>query len=86
MKKDKPQSSFVNIGSSSLLIIFLILSLVTFAVLSLSGAKSDYTFSEKLAIRQSITRLPTRQRRFLKKLMKPLLHVPEPILIPILRL
>ena len=49
MKKDKPQSSFVNIGSSSLLIIFLILSLVTFAVLSLSGAKSDYTFSEKLA-------------------------------------
>lgn len=49
MKKDKQQSSFVNIGSSSLLIIFLILSLVTFAILSLSGAKSDYSFSQRLA-------------------------------------
>lgn len=49
MKKDKPQSSFVNIGSSSLLIIFLVLSLVTFAVLSLSGAKHDYTFSQTFA-------------------------------------
>ena len=49
MKKDKQPSSFVNIGSSSLLIIFLILSLVTFAILSLSGAKSDYSFSQRLA-------------------------------------
>ena len=49
MKKDKQQSSFVNIGSSSLLIIFLILSLITFAILSLSGAKSDYSFSQRLA-------------------------------------
>lgn len=49
MKKNKPTSSFVNIGSSSLLIIFLILSLVTFAVLSLSSARSDYNFSKKLA-------------------------------------
>lgn len=49
MKKDKQQSSFVNIGSSSLLITFLILSLVTFAILSLSGAKSDYSFSQRLA-------------------------------------
>ncbi|MDE6891761.1 MAG: hypothetical protein K2P50_08205 [Lachnospiraceae bacterium] len=47
--KDKQQSYFVNIGSSSLLVIFLILCLVTFAILSLSGAKSDYTFSERLA-------------------------------------
>lgn len=45
MKNDNSQSSFVNIGSSSLLIIFLILSLVTFALLSLSGARSDYSFS-----------------------------------------
>ena len=49
MKTNNSQSSFVHIGSSSLLIIFLILSLVTFAILSLSGAKSDYSFSQKLA-------------------------------------
>lgn len=49
MKKDKEQSSFVNIGSSSLLIVFLILCLATFAILSLSSAKSDYSLSEKLA-------------------------------------
>ncbi len=49
MRKDKQQSSFVNIGSSSLLVIFLILCLVTFAILSVSSAKSDYSFSERLA-------------------------------------
>lgn len=49
MKKSKPTSSFINIGSSSLLIIFLILSLVTFSVLSLSSAQSDYNLSKKLA-------------------------------------
>lgn len=49
MKKDKQQSSFVNIGSSSLLIIFLVLCLATFAILSLSSARSDYSFSERLA-------------------------------------
>ena len=47
--KDKQQSYFVSIGSSSLLVIFLVLCLVTFAILSLSGARSDYMFSEKLA-------------------------------------
>ncbi len=47
--KDKQQSYFVNIGSSSLLVIFLVLCLVTFAILSLSSAKSDYSFSERLA-------------------------------------
>lgn len=49
MKKDKQQSSFVNIGSSSLLVIFLVLCMVTFAILSLSSARSDYSFSERLA-------------------------------------
>ena len=49
MKKDKQQSSFVNIGSSSLLIVFLVLCLATFSILSLSSAKSDYTLSERLA-------------------------------------
>ncbi len=49
MKKNKEQSSFVNIGSSSLLIVFVILCLATFAILSLSSAKSDYSLSERLA-------------------------------------
>lgn len=53
MKKDKERSSFVNIGSSSLLIVFLILCLTTFAILSLSSAKSDYSLSERLAKHKS---------------------------------
>lgn len=53
MKNNKQQSSFVNIGSSSLLIIFLILCLATFAILSISSAKSDYSFSERLAGRKT---------------------------------
>lgn len=52
--KEKQQSYFVNIGSSSLLVIFLILCLVTFAVLSLSSAKSDYSFSQRLAQHRQI--------------------------------
>lgn len=53
MKTNKQQSSFVNIGSSSLLIIFLIMCLATFAILSISSAKSDYSFSERLADRKT---------------------------------
>lgn len=53
MKKNKEQSSFVNIGSSSLLIVFVILCLATFAILSLSSAKSDYSLSERLAEHKS---------------------------------
>lgn len=53
MKKDREQTSFANIGSSSLLIIFLILCLTTFAILSLSSAKSDYSLSERLAEHKS---------------------------------
>lgn len=53
MKKEKAQTSFVNIGSASLLVIFLILCLVTFAILSLSSAKSDYSFSERLAVHKT---------------------------------
>lgn len=40
------------IGMSSLLVVFLILCLVTFAVLTLSGARNDYDFSERLAQRK----------------------------------
>ncbi len=49
MKPGKPQSTFVNIGSSSLLIVFLVLCLTSFAILSLSSAQNDYTFSKRLA-------------------------------------
>lgn len=49
MKRDKQQSTFVNIGSSSLLIVFLVLCLTTFAILSLSSAQSDYNFSQRFA-------------------------------------
>lgn len=40
------------VGMSSLLVVFLILCLVTFAVLTLSGARSDYDFSERLSQRR----------------------------------
>lgn len=53
MNKKKTQASFVNMGSSSLLVIFLVLSLVTFATLSLSSSKSDFAFSERLAERKT---------------------------------
>lgn len=49
MKRNKQQSTFVNIGSSSLLIVFLVLCLTSFAILSLSSAQSDYSFSKRSA-------------------------------------
>ena len=52
MKKGN-QQSFVNIGSSSLLMVFLVLGLVVFAILSLSTAKSDSAFAEKQAAHRS---------------------------------
>lgn len=53
MKTKKHQTSFVNIGLSSLMIVFLVLCLTTFAILSLSSSKSDYSFSEKFAKHRS---------------------------------
>ena len=47
--KDKRHDSVVNIGLTSLLLVFLVLCLTTFALLSLSSAKSDASLSEKLA-------------------------------------
>ncbi len=38
-----------NIGSASLLMTFIVLCLVTFAVLSLSGAVSEYNYTQQLA-------------------------------------
>lgn len=49
MKRDKRQPTFINLGSASLLVIFLVLSLVTFAVLALVSAVSDYNLSRKQA-------------------------------------
>ena len=48
-QSEKAPAPFFNIGASSLLVIFLILCLVTFAILTLTSAKSDADFSEKLA-------------------------------------
>lgn len=53
MQKDNRQAPFVNIGSSLLLVIFLVLCLVTFATLSLSSARSDYSFSSRGASRRT---------------------------------
>lgn len=40
-----------NIGSSSMLVVFIILCLVTFSVLSVASANSDWKYSEKIADR-----------------------------------
>ena len=50
---EKAPTPFFNIGASSLLVIFLILCLVTFAILTLTSAKSDEDFAEKLANRKT---------------------------------
>lgn len=49
MNKNTKYFSFANVGLSSLLVVFLVLCLTTFALLSLSSARSDYSLSEKLA-------------------------------------
>lgn len=48
-QSEKAPTPFFNIGASSLLVIFLILCLVTFAILTLTSAKSDADFAAKLA-------------------------------------
>ena len=48
-QSEKAPAPFFNIGASSLLVIFLILCLVTFAILTLTSAKSDADFAEKLS-------------------------------------
>ena len=53
MNKEKKSVPFLSIGSSSLLVVFLVLCLVIFAVLTLTGAQSDYRFSRQLADRRT---------------------------------
>lgn len=49
MKPKKGQDSFVNIGSASLLVVFLVLCFLSFASLSLSSAMNDYSFASRMA-------------------------------------
>jgi archaellum component FlaG (FlaF/FlaG flagellin family) len=52
MSNNKKQSSFgINIGSSSILLIFVILCLVSFAVLSIVSANADKKLSSKVMTR-----------------------------------
>lgn len=51
MKQSFEKRGLINIGTVSFLMILLTLFLVTFALLSLSTAKSDLAFSRKLAER-----------------------------------
>lgn len=48
---NKKKYPVVNIGSSSMLVIFIILCLVIFSVLSLASANNDYAYSRKIADR-----------------------------------
>lgn len=49
--KNKSQKSFFNIGITSIVLIFVLLCLLTFSVLSLVSAKADYNLSRKSAQR-----------------------------------
>ena len=50
----KQESPFVNLGISSLLVVFLVLCLVIFSALSLAGANSNMAFSQRLADRKTV--------------------------------
>ena len=47
---NKKNNPIINMGSASMLVSFLVLCLITFAVLSLSSALSDYRYSERISI------------------------------------
>lgn len=51
--KDKKQKTGLNIGASSILVVFIILSMVTFSVLSYVAATSDYKLSQDVANRNT---------------------------------
>ncbi len=53
MNENKRQAPFVNVGSSLLLVVFLLMCLITFATLSFSSARSDESFSRRIADRKS---------------------------------
>ena len=47
--QNKHKPPITNIGSVSLIMVFIVLCMVTFAILSLSESTGDYKFTEKLA-------------------------------------
>lgn len=49
MMKKKKKHTFLNIGTSSILLVFVLLCLVTFAILSIVNANMDYQLSKKNA-------------------------------------
>ena len=49
MTEKKRPTPFISIGSSSLLVVFLVLAIMIFAVLSFVSAKTDYEYSVKMA-------------------------------------
>ncbi len=51
--RNKHGNPFVNVGLSSLLVVFLVLCLVIFAALSLAGANSDAAYSRRMADRRT---------------------------------
>ena len=54
MKEKNASAPFLNIGTSSFLVVFLVLCLVTFAILSLSTSRSDHSLAEKAAERKTL--------------------------------
>lgn len=55
MKEKKSSSApFLNIGTSSFLVVFLVLCLMTFAILSLTTSRGDYNLARKAADRKGV--------------------------------
>ena len=52
MNNEKRTIPFISIGSSSLLVVFLVLGIMVFAVLSFVSAKNDYEYSKKIALQK----------------------------------
>ena len=50
---NKKESPFVNLGLSSLMVVFLVLCLAIFSALTLSGANSSMAFSQRMADRET---------------------------------
>lgn len=67
MSANKKENPIINFGASLLLVVFLILCLVTFAVLTLSSAANDYEFSRKLAVRKAAYYEANNQAEYLLK-------------------
>ncbi len=86
-QKKKISFSFIHMGAPSLLMIFLVLCLFTFALLSLSSAKNNRTLSQQSADRIQAyyqasslaeqARHSTRSIRFFLMLIKTVVQTPQ---------